>query len=163
MRIYSLVHQPVFAFPESKADFPILFNGSLVSDQPVYLFDKPADWMNGDIKHLVAARPSKIDSNEFYTIISETLSRIQNQVSLEGAIACVGEDYLVYWELSANVTSSDDQASGISLLNEVLPNWKQNFIAESKSIPVGLWNNWNGINVHPGDCFNMKFHRREDI
>src|SRR5262249_36490673 len=59
VRTYTLTHGGVYVTEnnKSRADFPIRFTGTLNVDQPVFLFDKPADWMRGTITHLVAARP----------------------------------------------------------------------------------------------------------
>lgn len=163
MRIYRLLHEPVFNIPPSKTGFPMLFNDSLTVDQPVYLFDKPADWMHGMVKHLVAARPSKTEPEVFQATISKVLANIKEQIALEGAIACVGEDYLVYWELGLGAPRTGELPSGIPLLNEVLKEWHRTFTPAPTELPFGLWDEWKGMNVKAGASFNMQFDIRIDI
>ena len=101
VRTYTLTHNGVYITENqrSRADFPALFTGALAIDQPVCLFDKPADWMHGSVSHLVGARPASQDPDAFRAAVTDALGQIQRAVALDGAIACVGSDYLVYWEL----------------------------------------------------------------
>jgi hypothetical protein len=163
MRIYRLLHEPVFSMPPSKTGFPMLFNDSLTIEQPVYLFNKMADWMHGAVKHLVAARPAKSDPEEFHVMVSKALGDIKKQIALEGAIACVGNDYLVYWELGPNMQADEELPSGIPLLKEVATEWSQTFTPIPTEIPFGLWDDWKGMNVKAGASFNMQFDIRTDI
>jgi len=159
MRIYSLIHKPVFEYPKSRSGFPILFDGTIADNQPVYLFDKSADWMTGNVKHLVAQLPSNTDPEALRDAIAKTLTTIREQIPLEGAIACLRDGHLVYWELS----SEEKEHSGIPLLKEILPDWKKEFTSEPKSIPAELWDDWSGINIYAGCCFNMQFDRRDNV
>lgn len=67
VRTYTLTHGGVYLTQDnqSRADFPVRFDGALGVDQPVYLYDAPADWMHGAIRHLVAARPPAVDPHRF--------------------------------------------------------------------------------------------------
>lgn len=165
VRTYTLTHNGVYITQnnQSRADFPIFFGGSLTADQPVYLFEKPADWMHGSVHHLVAARPKNIDLTTFQSSIAKILSNIQKQVPLEGAIACVGNDYLVYWELGSIASGVKQPPSGISLFQALLTDWNKTFVPAPTFLPIGLWDEWTGMDVRAGSSFNMQFERGTDI
>lgn len=168
MRIYALDHRGVFSFEkdeygfQSYSDFPILHNGTLEFKKPVYLFEKSVDWMNGKSKHFVGVRPSKMKSDEFQKMVSKIISTIQKNKKLDGAIACIDRDYLVYWEL-VHEHDENDVASGIPLLEDAFKEWKECFTARDMSLPKGLWDDWEGItNIDAGSCLNMVFDRKPD-
>ena len=101
VRTYTLTHDGVYLTTDgqSRADFPVSVRRNTVPDQPVISFDQPADWMHGPSTHLVAARPAAVDGDVFATS-GRALGEIAASVPLDGAIACIGEDYVTYWELS---------------------------------------------------------------
>jgi hypothetical protein len=78
---------------------------------------------------------------------------------MDGAIACAGEDYLVYWEHWINSPAGeqngciDDLAkmTDVALLKAALPT----------TLPAGLWDDWEGMDIKSGDCFNFQFERRK--
>jgi hypothetical protein len=164
VRTYTLTHGGVYVTQnnQSRADFPVLFSGSLTVDQPVFLFDKPADWMHGGVNHLVAARPANMDPAAFQAAAAEVLSTIQTHALVEGAIACVGNDYLVYWELGLLAPGMPQPPSGIPLLQAVLTDWQQAFSPWPTFLPIGLWDEWAGMDVRAGSSFNMQFNRQAD-
>lgn len=161
VRTYTLTHNGVYLTEDnqSRADFPVPFKGSLTADQPVYLVEKAADWMQGAVTHLVAARPPKMDSEAFYSAVAKVLGDIQKQVALDGAIACVGKDYLVYWELGAIASGVKQAPSGVPLLQAVLTEWSHVFTPSPTFLPIGLWDEWAGMDVRAGSSFNMQFER----
>jgi hypothetical protein len=160
VRTYTLTHNGVYqtANNQSRADFPIHFTGSLTTNTPVYLINQPADWMHGSIKHFIAARPTKLDTNAFVADVAKVLMEIQATKKLEGAIACISDDYFVYWEL-ANA-SANQPNSGIPLLSSILSEWNHAFNPIPTDIPAGLWDQWKGLEVGQGSSFNMQFKRR---
>jgi len=162
VRTYTLTHGGVYltANNQSRADLPVLFSGSLTVDQPVYLFEKPADWMHGTINHLVAGRASNVDPTAFQIAIAKVLSTIQSKLPLEGAIACIGNDYLVYWELRPTAAGAPAPPSGMAALQDVLSGWIQAFTPAPTFVPVGLWDEWAGMDVRAGSSFNMQFTRK---
>jgi hypothetical protein len=161
VRTYTLTHNGVYVTKDnqSRADFPVRFAGSLAADQPVYLFEQPADWMHGAIVHLVAARPAGLDPATFHAEVARVLAEIQQTVPLEGAIACAGNDYLVYWELAPIAPGARQGPTGIPLLAAALAGWKQSFTAAPTFLPVQLWDEWSGMDVRAGSSFNMQFGR----
>jgi len=164
VRSYTLTHNGVYVTQnnQSRADFPVPLAGSLTGDQPVYLFDKPADWMHGAVTHLVAARPQGRDVAAFFGDVAKVLASIQKSVALDGAIACVGNDYLVYWELGPAAPGVKQGPSGVPLLQAVLGEWSQIFTAAPTFLPIGLWDEWSGMDVRAGSSFNLRFTRRNE-
>jgi hypothetical protein len=162
VRTYTLTHNGVYLTQnnQSRADFPIAFVGTLAADQPVYLFDRAADWMHGAVTHLVAARPGKLSPAAFFAIAGGVLARIKETLALDGAIACVGNDYLVYWELAPVAPGARQGPSGVPLLQAALTDWSQSFVAAPTFLPVGLWDEWSGMDVRAGSSFNLQFKRR---
>jgi hypothetical protein len=181
VRTYTLTHGGVYLMPDpdpakrsnadnqSRADLPAPFSGTLEVTQPVYLFEKAADWMHGTVTHLVAGRAPDVDSTAFRIAIAKVLTAIQKQGSLEGAIACVGNDYLVYWELTSrtpgtpNLPSGLPTSSGVPALQAVISGWNQVFTPAATFLPIGLWDAWLGMDVRAGSSFNMQFIRRTAV
>lgn len=152
VRTYTLTHNAVYRKP-SGANFPDLFAGSLKSEQPVYLFGHSADWMKGSVRHLLGSRPAALTPADFQKKIADQLAGIQKAGKLEGAIACAGDDYLVYWELGpANTGSLDGLAASLG--------WSKVIDCVPTTIDAGLWNEWPGMTINSGDGFNMQFKRR---
>jgi len=164
VRTYTLTHNGVYVTQnnQSRADFPVGFAGALTADQPVYLFEKPADWMHGAIAHLVAARPAALEPAAFFATVAKVLATIRGTVPLDGAIACVGNDYLVYWELGPIAPGARLGPSGIPLLQAALSDWKQSFTAAPTFLPIGMWDTWSGMDVRAGSSFNMQFKRQSE-
>lgn len=158
VRTYTLTHGGVYT-PQSRADLPTLFSGTLLPDKPVYLFDKKADWMHGTIHHLVAGRAPQVDPQAFQTAIAGVLAAIQKQGQLDGAIACIGSDYLVYWELRPTNVGTPTPPTGIEALQKVITGWSQSFVPAPTFLPIGLWDTWAGMDVRAGSSFNMVFKR----
>ena len=160
-RTYMLTHGGCYvtANNASRADFPVLFAGSVTSDQPVYLIDKPADWMTGAVRHLVGARPAAQNSAAFHIAVAKALAQVQKTVAVEAAIACVGDDYLVYWELGSAAPGTPNPPTGIALIQAVVE-WNKTFAPAPTYLPVGLWDEWAGMDVVSGSSFNMRFDRR---
>jgi hypothetical protein len=161
VRTYTLTHGGCYITENnrSRADFPVLFKGSLTSDAPVYLFDKPADWMSGSINHIVGARPAAKDPATFRSAVATALGRVQKEIALQGAIACVGDDYLVYWELGSAAPGVQHSPTGIPIMQPLL-DWNHSFAPAPTYLPVGLWDEWAGMDVVSGSSFNMQFTRR---
>lgn len=162
VRSYALIHSGVYLalHNQSRADFPVAFTGVLTADQPVYLFDRAADWMHGAVTHVVAARPAKLSPNAFLSCAAGVLATIKASVPLDGAIACAGADYLVYWELGPVADDARPGPSGVPLLQAALTDWCQRFTAAPTALPGGLWDEWSGMDVRAGSSFHLQFKRR---
>ncbi|AHI67734.1 hypothetical protein NX868_11345 [Burkholderia thailandensis] len=161
VRTYTLTHNGVYLTQDnqSRADFPVRFDGTLAVDQPVYLYDAPADWMRGAIRHLVAARPAAADPASFRSAIAKALADIQKNVPLAGALACTGNDYVVYWELGPVAAGAAQAPTGVPRLQAVLTDWHETFAPAPTFLPIGLWDEWAGMDVRSGSSFNMQFER----
>jgi hypothetical protein len=151
-RTYTLTHGAVYR-PPSGADFPTLFTGGLASEKPVYLFNKPADWMKGTVRHLIGARPATAKPADFLSAVGQALGAIQKVGQSQGAIACAGDDYLVYWTLGVA------QAGDLDALTKLLA-WSKLVTCAPTMIEAGLWNDWPGMSIKSGDSYNMQFQRR---
>lgn len=155
VRTYTLTHNAVYR-PPSGANFPDLFAGALTSETPVYLFDHPADWMKGPVRHLIGSRPSAVAAADFRKGIADALTVIQKAGKMDGAIACAGDDYLVYWELGTAIAGS------LAALTKLL-DWNKLVDCAPTTIDAGLWNEWPGMTIASGDSFNMQFQRRWEV
>jgi hypothetical protein len=154
VRTYTLTHGAVYR-PPSGADFPVLFKDALASEQPCYLVDQPADWMKGSVQHVIGSRPAAVSPNEFRAGIARVLTEVQTQGRIAGAIACAGNDYLVYWELAGRGPGG----SGIDGLTKLL-DWSRLLHPGATRLESGLWDVWPGMTIKSGDSFNMQFKRR---
>jgi hypothetical protein len=169
VRTYTLTHGGVYittGTPLSRADFPILYSGenSLTVDAPVFLFDKDADWMNGTIRHLIAERPRDMDVATFKTNVADALTKIQAiNPQLDAAIACIGDEYLVYWELGPLAPGTGTPVSGIPLLQPMLTGWNQVLHPAPTYLPIDIYDEWAGMDVRAGSSFNMQFKRNISI
>jgi hypothetical protein len=152
VRTYTLTHGAVYT-PTSGAAFPVLFDGALVRDQPIHLVDHPADWMTGSVRHLIGSRPDGASPAEFATEVAGGLSAIQAAGAVDGAIACAGEDYLVYWALGGD---GDDGIDALARLCD----WHHIAVPVPTRLEKGMWDEWPGMTVKSGDSFNMQFARR---
>lgn len=169
VRTYTLTHNGVYVTsgtPLSRADFPMLYSGaaSLQVDTPVFLINQEADWMRGAIRHLVAERPRAQDPNSFKESVASILNKIQEMSpGLEGALACIGDEYLVYWELGSISPGTKTPVSGLPLLQKILTGWSQVFNPAPTFLPVGIYDSWPGMNVTAGSSFNMQFDRNNSV
>ncbi len=160
VRTYTLTHGGCYVPGISRADFPVLFAGSLTADQPVYLFEAAADWMRGTVRHFIAHRPAQLDAAAFRVAVAASLTKIQKTVALDGALACVGDDYFVYWELGSAAPGVPAPPSGMSILQSMKTDWQYSFVPAPTFVPIGLWDQWAGMDVVSGSSFNMQFTRR---
>jgi hypothetical protein len=161
VRAYTLTHNGVYttSSPTSRADFPTPFDGTLEADRPVSLFENAADWMAGPVTHLVGGRPQAKDPGQFRADVGAVLREIQSDAALAGAIACAGDDYVVYWELGPLDASTPQLSSVLDLLRSVVE-WHHVFTPVPTPLPVDLWDVWSGMDVKSGSSFNMQFDRR---
>lgn len=157
VRTYTLTHGAVYVPNISRADFPLLFDGTVTADQPYYLISQSADWMKGTVKHLIGGCPEGVTPDQFFSQISSALTEIQNGGDLAGAIACAGNEYLVYWELASD--ASDSGSDRIDALAK-LTGWNHVATAQPTTLDKGLWDPWPGMQITSGDSLNMQFKRR---
>jgi hypothetical protein len=156
VRTYTLTHGDVYT-AGSRADFPVPFAGTVVAGQPYYLVPQPADWMKGQVQHLVGGRPGGQAPEQFLADLATALTAIQSRGGLAGAIACAADDYLVYWELASG--ASEGGSESIASLAK-LTGWNHIATAQPTTLDKGLWDPWPGMNIASGDSLNMQFKRR---
>jgi hypothetical protein len=149
VRTYTLTHAAVYT-QQSRADFPLRFSGELAFDQPYYLGDAPADWMHGDVLHLVGGRDGARSPDEFRVAVTQAVAALKRSRP-SGALICLSAEYLVYWQL--------DGVQNMAQLTACC-SWSEVFHPQSTSLPAGLWEIWNGMTVRSGDSFNMQFRRQ---
>jgi hypothetical protein len=150
VRTYTLTHGAVYQ-PPSGAAFPVRFTGALTAEQPVYLIDQPADWMHGKVTHVIGGRPANVVAADFLKNIAGALGTIQSS-GIAGAIACAGNDYVVYWVLGDKKNSAGTIAG--------LCGWNAVVKPKNTTLKKGMWDVWSGMNVKAGDSYNMQFKRR---
>lgn len=155
VRTYTLTHGAVYT-QGSGAGFPLPFSGTLAADQPYHLSDRGADWMHGRVRHLVGGRPADVDPDSFRSQLGEVIAAAKRR-SPAGAIACAGQDYVVYWELEGEVpdgtTETLDALAGCTT-------WSHTVTSRPMSLDTGLWDEWPGVQLEPGDSLNLQFQRR---
>lgn len=156
VRTYTLTHAAVYT-PLSRADFPTLFAGQLTPDQPCFLFNKSADWMKGNITHLIGAPAAGVAPAQFYTGVAQQLTAIQSAAKLQGGIACVGNGYVVAWLLDSSKSGAG--ASAATALAGAC-GWSHVLNPSPTTLSSGLWDKWPGLTVNSGDSFNLQFKRR---
>ena len=153
-RTYTLIHGATYNVPPSGAQFPVLFNGTLTPEQPVYLINQSEDWMHGKVTHLVGGRPANVQPAAFITSVAKALTSFQSS-KIKGGVACAGNDYVVYWVLG---DLRGDKATVPQLAK--LCDWNKVITPKNTTLKKGLWDVWPGMTVNPGDGFNMQYKRR---
>lgn len=156
VRAYTNLHGGGYG-PGSSAQFPVPLGRQVVAEQPYYLFDNPADWMLGTVRHLVGARPDAQTAEEFLAAIQTWAVRYQQgkPAGVDAALLCAGNDYVVFWEhWSEGQSVSGSPLDGLSQL--VTP--YLNKVAEPVA-PEGLWEDWPGFDLTRQDCMNVQLPR----
>ncbi|XAT60825.1 hypothetical protein GN278_08825 [Rhodobacteraceae bacterium Araon29] len=151
-RTYTLTHGGCYT-PESRADFPVLYENKIALNQCYYLIDAPADWMHGGVRHLVGGLAPG-DTAQQFSELQTIISDIQARWSIAGAVVCIGAQYIVYWELG------DGTDPGFDALQQAC-SWSHAFTPKATTLPpeAALWSDWHGMTVVPGDSYNMQFKR----
>lgn len=154
VRTYTLTHGAVYT-QSSGAGFPLPFAGSLAANQPYHLSQSAADWMYGTVRHFAGGRPPDLDPASFRSKLGEVLAAAQKRAPA-GAIACAGDDYVVYWELEGEEPGGGETRTA---LGEVTA-WSHAGPARPLTLDTGLWDEWPGLDLEPGDSLNLQFQRR---
>jgi hypothetical protein len=151
VRTYTLTHGAVYT-GSSGAAFPIPFQVPLQQDVPSCLGGR-IDWMHASIRHLVGARKVDVASSDFAGSVADACSGS----SPEAAIVVVGADYLAYWEAGV-AAGHDERFERLS----ASCSWTHDRTAAAIEMTVGLWADWAGLAVAPGDLLNLQFRRRSE-
>jgi hypothetical protein len=160
VRAYTNLHGDVYG-PGSAATFPIAFAGSVAADQPYHLLDNPADWMLGNVRHLVGA-PSATQAQNFLQAISTWAASFRSKApsGIDGALLCAGQGYVMYWEhwKEGETVSSSPLEALAAMVTPFLS--KQ---AQAVAPGGGLWDVWAGWDLTQFDCMNVQLQRPESI
>ena len=161
IRTYSLTHNGVYNTQNkiSTADFPGPYADSLVADQSYFFFNKAIDWMQGTVFHLVGGRPAKQKPAQFISALNKWAQDFytNNPDKAAGAIICASNNYVLFWECIPKAKKAGKGMAALAKLCEVY----HNKAAKPQSLAGGLFDNWMGLNVKPGDSYNMQFSRRD--
>lgn len=159
VRAYTNLHGDVYDTSRSSAQFPVPFAGQVAPEQPYHLFDAPADWMLGTVRHLVGARPTAQPAAEFLDAVAAWAAGYQSAQpgGVDAALLCAGDDYVVFWEHRPG-EDDGDRSSLAGLAALVTPYLDRT--AEPLA-PEGLWENWAGWDLVVHDCANVQLRRPE--
>lgn len=154
VRTYTLTHGAVYT-PASGAAFPQPFLSLIVAEQPYNLVGSVADWMHGGtVRHLVGSRNPEDSVEAFHAGVAAAMSA---SVPLPaGAIVCAGDEYVTYWQLDDGPPASGDR---VELLAGIC-GWSHVSTAAPTTIEAGLWDEWPGMEIDPGQTMNLQFKRR---
>jgi hypothetical protein len=161
VRIYQLLHGDVYDMAKSKLpEVPAQLPGSgmIVAEQPYYLLNGKADWMKGSVHHLVGTRPGDLAPTDFLKAIGQWGLEfvLCPPLSVDQALFCCGNDYLVAWIHSP--TPDSDLSKGLDALAALTsPVMRQ--APKTYNVPAGLWNSWPGIDLTQNPCINIQLDR----
>lgn len=154
-RVYELTHAGTYDLAACKNGFAAALANPLVSETPYYLFDTPADWMQGNAFQLMVS--ATVTAQMLAALGSWAASVVANPpAGLTSAYLCAGEQYIAWWELW------DAAAAPSAALRDALAA-NGTVLANGPSVPAMLTASleivWPGITVQAGDLYNMQFNR----
>lgn len=161
-RIYSNLHGDVYDMKRSKLpEVPASITsagGALEPEQPYFLFDNAADWMQGCACHLVGARQTNMTPSDFLNKAASWAKAFRQgpPKGVDAALVCCGNDYAVAWAHAARKTPRLSSAlDGLAeLTSRVLRG-----DAQPKWLNAGLWDDWPGLDLGEHACLNIQFSR----
>jgi len=165
VRIYQNLHGDVYDMSKSKLpEVPVFLNEStqIVSEQPYYLFENPADWMLGSTQHLLAKRPESLSISSFQSLIKRWAMELKTKASIpvDGSLVVAGNDYVAIW-VHTPFDNTDIEYSLLDLKKQVSVHLLCTF--KNHVIPESLWDDWAGIdyNDEQNQALNFQFERSE--
>ena len=148
----------VYDTVRSKMGFPAPFTGAVSREQPYHLFDAPADWMFGSVRHFVGAPKPGQAAAAFLQSIGDWASAYVKAPApgVDAAILCAGSAYVAFWEQTAPGSPRDTLAlDGLAgLATPVLSRTADTYVP-----PSGLWDRWPGIDLSVNGCINVQLDR----
>ncbi len=162
VRIYQQLHGDVYDMTRSKLpevpDALTSASGIMVADQPYFVFDQPADWMQGYIDHLVGARLASLSPANFLSAAYDWASslRAKQPNGVDGALVSCSADYVVAWVHSVSRGTGFQKAlDGLQALTT--PVLRRN--PASLALRAGLWDDWAGLDLTETPCIKIQFSR----
>ncbi len=142
--------------PASATQFPVALGTSLAPDQPYYLIDQPADWMLGNVRHLVIGRPAASPPQAFLGEVYAWADAIRNEppAGMKGALVCAGQSYATAW-LLGEARGGDDPLLDLAKCGQVFLDAE----AEPTDVPADLWTSWSGLALASPSCLNVQLKR----
>jgi len=158
-RAYKGLHARVFAGePPSRTGNPIAYPGTVTAEQPYYLFDQPADWMLGTVRHFMGGTPPGQSADTFLQAVTAWTGAYQKAPTpqVDGAIICAGTNYVAFWEHAPPGVPDNGQAlaSLAKIATPVLSKTAENYV-----LPSDFWNQWPGIDLTVHECLNIQLDR----
>jgi hypothetical protein len=165
-RVYAELHGSVFG-QASRSDFPILIDaasdsGKLEPDTPYHLFDQETDWQHGSCKVLVGVRKKTQQVEAFHKAVLNWIKRERDRapLGLDGAIVCVSDDCLTYWEHWRDQTVARE--TNIESLGKlVTPVMLED--AQPATVSPSLTSPFAGLRIAGGEFLNFQFQRRANL
>jgi hypothetical protein len=162
VRIYQNLHGDAYDRTRSHTtEVPVAIvaaSGRLVAEQPYFLLNRSADWMLGEVDHLVGARRSDLPAAEFLARACAwaVLFHANPPDEIDGALVCCGNDYVVAW-----VHGPRHGPALSSALNDLATLTVPVLRASPRAmtLPAGLWNDWSGLDMTRDTCLNIQFAR----
>jgi hypothetical protein len=167
VRIYQNLHGDVYDMVRSHTpEIPLLLptdETSFTAEQPYFLFEESADWMQGKVRHVVGARPANVTSAQFFSNVYKWAEDFQNKkpAGIDGALVCCGNDYAVAWVHAGGSVKSfskilDSFKSLLKVQLQVTP--------RKTKLPAGLWNKWVGLDLTLPEniSLNIQFKRKPE-
>jgi hypothetical protein len=150
VRVYQDLHGG--AYDMARSDLPEVpvalpsSSNAMKAEQPYFIFDQTADWMQGKVYHVVGARPAGVNAAAFIRSVFQWANALKTNPpkNIDGALVCCGNDYVVAWAHSKQATK---KSGGVleGLLTLTTP--QLNTVAQSLTIKAGLWSKWQGIDL----------------
>jgi hypothetical protein len=162
VRIYQNLHGDAYDLQRSHTpEVPVSIacaTGTLVAEQPYFLIDAPADWMLGDVHHLVAARRPETTAADFLAQVHAWATALHAAPpdGANAALLCCGTDYVVAWvhgvRPGAALARALDPIAALSApVLRASP--------RATTLPAGLWSDWPGLDLINNPCINLQFAR----
>jgi hypothetical protein len=155
VRIYQSLHSDAYDMKVSRSDVPLPLGASLATDQSYYLFDNPADWMLGSVRHLVGAPKSPTTFPAALQAWAQAYKAKRPQ-RVDGALLLAGNGYVAFWEHWTGKPGSSPIDDLASLVTPFLS-------ATAENVPPGggLWADWPGWDLTKHTCMNVQLDRPE--
>ena len=162
-RIYLNLHGDAYDMVRSHTtEVPLSLataSGTLAADQPYYLLDQHADWMQGSVDHFIGVRRTETTPGDFLAAAYAWASafRASPPQGVDAALVSCSNDCLVAWAHSADA----DPSLGSALAELTTP------VLHAAPTPLklqaGLWSDWPGIDLAKDSSINVQFERAEVV